>query len=328
MIRRALSGGLPATPIAVALLTILLVGVTPAYAGSLTVAWDSSPDPTVIGYRVYVGTTSGVYTETYDVGNAITFSYNGAEGVRYYFAVAAYAAGPAIGARSSEVSASAGAYGDSASFWSSVWAARAVTSAVRPFGAPAGRALPWTIASVDTPGTSLAVTPDGRMLFVDGGRRVRVITGKGLARESAIVADRSTTLNQVAIDPTFTATGFIWISETQMTADGQRTFTVARYRVVKNRAGERVGIVSGIALPPSGNALFAIGASGHIYVAVPGPAGGSDPYWGTVLRFNRDGSIPQDHRNGSPVIGAGYTSPHAIALEPFSDRVWLSGIDE
>jgi hypothetical protein len=45
-----------------------------------------------------------------------------------------------------------------------------------------------------------------------------------------------------------------------------------------------------------------------------------------VLRFNPDDSV-QDGAN-SPVIGSGYTFPHAIALEQFSDRVWLNGADQ
>ncbi len=342
MIRRARSRGFPSTPIAPALLTILLVGVTPAHGGTLTVAWDPSPDPTVMGYRVYVGTTSGAYTEIYDVGNVTTFSYNAAEGTTYYFTVAAYAPGPVVGPRSTEVSATGGAPGDTNAFWSSVWAARATSSGLH---APDSRVrhssepssclqsgpnvcLPvQPIGRVSTPATPFAASPDGRLFVIDGGRRLRAMTARGFARESLIIADRSTTLNQVAIDPAFARTGFMWVSETRTSPFGRRTFTVSRYRVVKNRAGERTEIVSGIVLPPSGTALFAIGGTGHIYVAVPGSDNGSQPYWGRVLRFNADGSMPNDH-NESPVIAAGYTFPHTITLEGFSDRVLLNGADQ
>lgn len=346
MIRRARSRGLPSTPIAPALLTILLVGVTPAHGGTLTVAWDPSPDPTVMGYRVYVGTTSGAYTEIYDVGNVTTFSYNAAEGTTYYFTVAAYAPGPVVGPRSSQVSATGGAPGDTNGFWSSVWAARATSSGlhapdsrVRHSAEPSSSCsqpgpegcLPvQPIGRVSTPATPFAASPDGRLFVIDAGRRLRAMTGRGFARESLIIADRWTTLNQVAIDPAFARTGFMWVSETRTSAFGRRTFTVSRYRVVKNRAGERTEIVSGIALPPSGHALFAIGGTGHIYVAVPGSPDISQPYWGTVLRFNADGSVPPDQKDQkkSPVIAAGYTFPHAIALDGFSDTIWLNGTDQ
>ena len=55
---------------------------------------------------MYVGTQSGVYPTVYDVGNTTSFSLsNTAAGQAYYVAVAAYAPGPVIGSRSSEVTA-------------------------------------------------------------------------------------------------------------------------------------------------------------------------------------------------------------------------------
>jgi hypothetical protein len=60
----------------------------------------------VTGYRVSVGEASGVYTQTFDVGNVTSFVFaSGLPYTRYYFAVAAYAPGTGDGPRSSEVSA-------------------------------------------------------------------------------------------------------------------------------------------------------------------------------------------------------------------------------
>ena len=56
------------------------------------------------GYRVYIGTQSGVYSQSVDVGNTTTFTFNNAaDGQRYCFAVAAYSAGPRLGEQSVEV---------------------------------------------------------------------------------------------------------------------------------------------------------------------------------------------------------------------------------
>jgi len=75
-----------------------------AEADTLTLLWDPSPD-NVAGYLVYVGTQSGNYSTTYDVGNSTTFAYPSAvPGQQYFFAVAAYFPGPLIGSRSTEVS--------------------------------------------------------------------------------------------------------------------------------------------------------------------------------------------------------------------------------
>ena len=343
MIAGARSRGLPPTTIAVALLTTVLAGVTSAHAGSLTIAWDPSPDPSVIGYRVYIGTTSGLYTETFDLGNVTTFSYNAVEGRTYYFSVAAYAPGPIVGPRSREVSAPGGALqGDAASYWSSLWARRSTSSRVSAFASPAARTTSsagcWepagaecvavqTIARVNAWVPSLAAASDGRLFFVEGFRRVRVTAGTALADEPVVIArSHAIALHQVAIDPTFAENGVIWVSETETGADGNRTFAVARYRVVENRATDRAVIVSGIALPPVGNAVFTIDASRRIYVAVPASPDVYDPYWGMVLRFNADGTVPEG-QSGSPVLATGYTFPLAIAPTPSGDSVWLSDVE-
>jgi len=59
--------------------------------GQVTLAWDLDTDPTVVGYKVYVGTASGVYTLNIDAGNVTTFTVTGLQsGTVYYFAVTAY----------------------------------------------------------------------------------------------------------------------------------------------------------------------------------------------------------------------------------------------
>lgn len=84
---------------------LAVVAARPAAADTLTLMWDRSSDTSVAGYLVYVGTQSGVYSTTFDVGNTTSFSYsNAAAGQPYYFAVAAYYPGPLVGARSAEVS--------------------------------------------------------------------------------------------------------------------------------------------------------------------------------------------------------------------------------
>lgn len=60
-------------------------------AQSVTLAWDSSPDPTVVGYNIYSGVASGTYTNRVDAGNATTGNIsNLVEGTTYFFAVTAY----------------------------------------------------------------------------------------------------------------------------------------------------------------------------------------------------------------------------------------------
>jgi hypothetical protein len=87
------------------LVVVLLAVARSAAADTLTLMWDPNPDSAVTGYVVYVGTQSGVYTQTHDVGDTSWFVLqNAIPGQRYYLAVAAYAAGPLLGPRSAEVS--------------------------------------------------------------------------------------------------------------------------------------------------------------------------------------------------------------------------------
>jgi hypothetical protein len=85
---------------------LIALSALPAWAQgpSITLAWDPPLETGVAGYRVYVGTRSGLYSESYDVGNSTLFTYeNATAGRRYYFAVAAYASGALEGPRSSSV---------------------------------------------------------------------------------------------------------------------------------------------------------------------------------------------------------------------------------
>ena len=86
------------------LLLALTLGVRAVSAESISIQWDPNTEHDLQGYRVYIGTQPGVYTHSVDVGNTTSFVYNeAADGQRYCFAVAAFSAGPIVGARSTEV---------------------------------------------------------------------------------------------------------------------------------------------------------------------------------------------------------------------------------
>ena len=84
----------------------LLIGSTGlARAQSVTLAWDSNPEPNLAGYTVYVGVTPGSYAQTFDVhGGATTFTFTEAvPGQWYYFSVAAYNTENQTGPRTNEL---------------------------------------------------------------------------------------------------------------------------------------------------------------------------------------------------------------------------------
>ena len=60
-------------------------------AGTVSLSWNPSADPNVVGYDVYYGTASQVYTTNIDVGQVTNTLINGlADGTTYYFAAVSY----------------------------------------------------------------------------------------------------------------------------------------------------------------------------------------------------------------------------------------------
>jgi PKD repeat protein len=72
----------------------------------VSLAWDPNGEADLGGYRVYVGTSPGTYTQTIDVAHVTTFTVsNLSDGQTYFFAVTAYDIFTNESAFSNEVSA-------------------------------------------------------------------------------------------------------------------------------------------------------------------------------------------------------------------------------
>lgn len=66
-------------------------GFQPVNVGQVTLGWNASTDPTVVGYHLYYGNTSGVYTSEITVGTNTVDTVTGlAAGLNYYFTVTCY----------------------------------------------------------------------------------------------------------------------------------------------------------------------------------------------------------------------------------------------
>lgn len=74
-------------------------------AHNVTLGWNPSVDPTAVGYAVYYGTNSGVYSSRVDAGANTTTTISNLEGgVTYYFAAVAYNTNKVESAFSNEIS--------------------------------------------------------------------------------------------------------------------------------------------------------------------------------------------------------------------------------
>ena len=93
---------LPRRILSTALVLVLTLVARAAHAQNISLQWDPNPEADVAGYWVYVGNEPGSYTSTIDVGNVTTYTFSGL-GQRYCFAIAAYAPGPLVGDKSTDV---------------------------------------------------------------------------------------------------------------------------------------------------------------------------------------------------------------------------------
>jgi hypothetical protein len=291
----------------------------PAAAGTITVAWDLMSDADVTGYRVFVGTSSGVYTQTFDVSASSDFFIfrNAFMGVRYYFAVAAEFNNERIGARSGEVSA----VGTRTVGGSLPGGARLPDQAVAS-ECGADCFVVSDVASGLGDVSSIAVAKDGTVFAVEDGRRVVVL--RGGAAVTAFEAEPGTTLRDIALDPQFDATGRTFLSLVRTRTRTTGDLEVLRLRYLSGTLGEPAAIVGGIAVPLEAAAPLVVGDDSLVYLALPALIA-RHPYSASVLAFDQDGRAPAGQR--TPWVARGLEQPIDMAWDGQARAVWLAGRD-
>ncbi len=74
-------------------------------AAEVNLEWDANTEHDLAGYRIYYGTSSGVYSHSVDVGNVVQTTVSGLfEDVTYYFVATAYNDGEDESGYSNEIS--------------------------------------------------------------------------------------------------------------------------------------------------------------------------------------------------------------------------------
>ena len=70
---------------------LLFLPPSKVYAAQVTLAWDASTDPAVVGYKIHYGTASRNYPAVVDAGNRTTCTITSlSAGMAYYFAATGY----------------------------------------------------------------------------------------------------------------------------------------------------------------------------------------------------------------------------------------------
>jgi len=72
--------------------------------GCVALSWKAPGDPSVAGYRMYIGIAPGSYSDSLDAGSATSAQMCGLGGGRWYLSVRSYDAGQVLSAFASEIS--------------------------------------------------------------------------------------------------------------------------------------------------------------------------------------------------------------------------------
>ncbi len=211
---------------------------------------------------------------------------------------------------------------------------------------PAGYRLETVLDGLDQP-TSLAATPDGRLLITEQNvGRVRVVRDGRLLEEPWFELPVYYAENQfiqelglvtIAADPQFERNGFVYIYYTERDADGARRTVFARLRDVEGRgtdltplvtielAPERMHIAGGIAFDGDDAILLGIGDHEQANLA---PRLAS--LLGKVLRIDREGNALPDNPfvgrdDADPRIYAyGLRNPFGVAVDRASGTTYIT----
>jgi len=171
--------------------------------------------------------------------------------------------------------------------------------------------------------TSLTAAPDGRLFFVELGTKIRVVASQVLVQEPALTAPSSTRIVGMAVDSDFNQSHIVYVASSDQTRGKAVTLSITRYREVANTLGEGATIVTGLPFAPDALAPLAVDASGLLYIAMPSVK--ADDESGTVLRLTRDGQVPRDNAQASPIVAFGYNRPTGLAIDSAEGQIWLSG---
>jgi hypothetical protein len=178
--------------------------------------------------------------------------------------------------------------------------------------------------------TALSPMPDGRVMFIEAGRQVRIVASAANTSAIALPAESNRQLTGLAIDTQFEKSRSVFVAWTE-SARGVPVVNITRYRELGNVLGEGATIVTGLPVTSDSPTPLAVDDEGLIYVAVPADRTASGSRFpgnaGSVMRFDRDGRVPSSNQNASPIVAEGYSTPLTLAIDRSTRTVWLTGRD-
>jgi hypothetical protein len=191
---------------------LFFAGLKASAQTSVTLAWDASTSSTVVGYKLYYGVASRLYTNAINVGATNISTIAGlTSGTRYFFAATAVDNLGQESAYSTETNYIPGATGNTAPFISAIANQSVSLDTPTP-------ALSFTVGDAETPASSLTVT---------GGS-----DNTGLVDQTGIVFGGSAGSRTVTVTPLLGASGSATITLT--VSDGTNTANTSFLLSVNN----------------------------------------------------------------------------------------------
>ncbi len=195
--------------------------------------------------------------------------------------------------------------------------------------------------------TSFAQAPDGRLLVAEQGGALRVIKNGALLATpfATFVVDSSGErgLIGITLDPAFATNGFVYIYSTRTAGGSHNRISRLTANGDVIAAGSELTLVdlpnlSGATNHNGGGMHF--GADGKLYVGVgenanPPQAQDLTLPFGKLLRFNADGSIPNDNPFFATQTGLaraiwayGLRNPFTFAVQPGTGRIHINDVGQ
>jgi glucose/arabinose dehydrogenase/cytochrome c553 len=193
-----------------------------------------------------------------------------------------------------------------------------------------GLKVPW----------ELRFLPDGRQIFTERIGRVRVLENGKLLDEPAltlpVAQGNKMGLLGLALAPDFEKTGLLFLAWDKQLGERRFELRMERYRLVGNKLVEPKTIIEGIAANQNHTGCrLEFGPDGKLYMTTgdadqaEGPQK-LDELHGKILRFNADGSVPEDNpfagkEGARPEIWSyGHRNPQGLAFQPGTGRLYES----
>jgi glucose/arabinose dehydrogenase/cytochrome c553 len=193
-----------------------------------------------------------------------------------------------------------------------------------------GLIVPW----------ELRFLPDGRQIFTERIGRVRIVENGKLLAEPALMLPAAQGnkmgLLGLALAPDFAKSGLLFLAWDKALGDRRFELRMERYRLDGNKLVEPETIVEGIAANQNHTGCrLEFGPDGMLYMTTGDAdrqegAQQLDQLHGKILRFNPDGSVPQDNpfvgkKGARPEIWSyGHRNPQGLAFQPGTGRLYES----